>query len=185
MKTPTFDFEQLVDICRRTHEETHRSVVRAVDRSLVVRNWLFGWYIVEYEHGGADRREIYGVRLIERLSARLKAARIKGCSPTNLRKFRQFHVAYPEMQQTPSVASAEHTGIHCLSNPSWRVQAPIPSPRHDSKHDSPSAGPTMSRSWASPTQTRGASTRSRLPKTVGPCESWIGRSPAPCTNGSR
>ena len=42
-----FDFERLVVLCQRTHEETRRSAVRAIDRSLVVRNWLFGWYIVE------------------------------------------------------------------------------------------------------------------------------------------
>ena len=49
-----FDFERLVELCRHTHEETRRSAARAVDRSLVVRNWLFGWYIVEYEQRGAD-----------------------------------------------------------------------------------------------------------------------------------
>ena len=40
-----FDFEQLVQLCRQTHEETRQSAARAVDHSLVVRNWLFGWYI--------------------------------------------------------------------------------------------------------------------------------------------
>ena len=39
-----FDFERLVELCQQTHEETRRSAARAVDRSLVVRNWLFGWY---------------------------------------------------------------------------------------------------------------------------------------------
>ena len=48
--------ERLVELCRRAHEETRRSAARAVDRSLVVRNWLFGWYIVEYEGGGSARR---------------------------------------------------------------------------------------------------------------------------------
>ncbi len=28
---------------RRTHEKTLPSAMRAVDRSLVVLNWLFGW----------------------------------------------------------------------------------------------------------------------------------------------
>lgn len=37
-----FDFEHLVELCRRTHEETWQAASRAVDRSLVVRNWLFG-----------------------------------------------------------------------------------------------------------------------------------------------
>ena len=36
-----FDFGHLVDLCRRTHEETRRSAARAVDTYLVTRNWLF------------------------------------------------------------------------------------------------------------------------------------------------
>ena len=66
-----FDFDGLVELCRRTHEETRHAAVRAVDRSLVVRNWLFGWYIVEYEQHGADRAE-YGAQTLKRLSAALK-----------------------------------------------------------------------------------------------------------------
>ena len=74
----------------------------------MVRNWLFGWYIVEYEQHGADRAE-YGRGLIASLSCKLIAGEVKGCSPTNLRKFREFYLAYPEIQQTPSVESTEPT----------------------------------------------------------------------------
>ena len=62
-----FDFENLVELCRRTHKETQHSA-RAIDRSLVARNWLFGWYIVEYEQHGADRAE-YGSQTLRKLSA--------------------------------------------------------------------------------------------------------------------
>ena len=103
-----FDFENLVELCRRTHEETRHSAARAVDSSLVVRNYLFGWYIVEYEQHGADRAE-YGKRLIARLSDRLKSSGIKGGSPTNLWKFREFYHAYPEIPQTASVEFTEPT----------------------------------------------------------------------------
>ena len=65
-----FDFENLLELCRQTHEETRHWAARAVDRSLVVRNWLFGWYIVEYEQYGADRAE-YGTALIKSLAAKL------------------------------------------------------------------------------------------------------------------
>ena len=103
-----FDFDNLVELCRRTHEETRHSAARAVDRSLVARNWLFGWYIVEYEQHGADRAE-YGRGLIASLSGKLKAEEVKGCSLTNLRKFREFYLAYSEIQQIPSVESTEPT----------------------------------------------------------------------------
>ena len=100
-----FDFERLVELCRHTHEETRRSAARAVDRSLVMRNCLFGWYIVEYEGGGSARRELYGKELINRLSDRLRANGIKGCSPTSLRKCREFYQVFTEIQQTVSVGS--------------------------------------------------------------------------------
>ena len=40
---------------RRTREETRPLAARAIDRSLVVRNWLFVWHIVNYEQSGAGR----------------------------------------------------------------------------------------------------------------------------------
>ena len=43
------NFDHLVDLCRLTHEEMQKRAVRAVDLTLVVRNWLFGRYIVEHE----------------------------------------------------------------------------------------------------------------------------------------
>ena len=101
-----FDFENLVELCRRTHEETQRSAAHAVDRSLVVRNYLFGWYIIEYEQHGADRAE-YRNRLIARLSDQLKSSGIKGDSPTNLWMFREFYHAYPEIPQTASMELAK------------------------------------------------------------------------------
>ena len=98
-----FDFGHLVELCRRTHDESQRSAARAADTYLVTRNWLFGWYIVEYEEGGADRSRLYGKRLMARLSDELKSRGLKGCSPTNLRKFREFYRAYPDIRQTLSV----------------------------------------------------------------------------------
>lgn len=98
-------------LCQRTHEETRRSAARAIDRSLVVRNWLFGWYIVAFEGGGAARRELYGKELIARLAGRLRANGIKGCSPTNLWKCREFYEAFPGIPQTVSVQSRRPSEI--------------------------------------------------------------------------
>ena len=85
-----FDFENLVELCRRTHEKTRRLAARAVDRSLVARNWLFGWYIVEYEQHGADRAE-YGSQLLARVSSRLQEIGVKGSSMTRLKLYRRFY----------------------------------------------------------------------------------------------
>ena len=42
-----FGFQQLVDMCKQTHQEMQRRASRSVDAYLVARNWLFGGYIVE------------------------------------------------------------------------------------------------------------------------------------------
>ena len=88
-----FDFERLVELCRRTHEETRRSAAHAIDRSLVVRNWLFGWYIVEYEQSGADRAE-YGRRTLKKLSAALRVSIGRGFSVDVLEQMRRFYRNY-------------------------------------------------------------------------------------------
>ena len=85
-----FNFENLVALCRRTHDQTQRSAARAIDRSLVARNWLFGWYIVEYEQHGADRAE-YGSQILNRVSSRLQQIGIKGSSITRLKLYRRFY----------------------------------------------------------------------------------------------
>jgi hypothetical protein len=67
-----------------------------VNTALTLRNWVIGYYIVEYEQKGKDRAE-YGGKLIERLAARVKKAGIKGVSYRNLQLFKQFHSRYPQL----------------------------------------------------------------------------------------
>ncbi len=45
------EFQNLVELFRLTHEQSRKRAAKAIDTSLVVRNWLFGWYIVEFEQG--------------------------------------------------------------------------------------------------------------------------------------
>ena len=73
--------------------------IRSVSRSLTLRNWIIGYYIVEYEQNGKDRA-VYGDKLIEKLSREL--SHLKGISATNLRLFRTFYLMYPQIQQTVS-----------------------------------------------------------------------------------
>ena len=95
------NFDHLVELCRLTHEEMQKQAVRAVDLTLVVRNWLFGRYIVEYEQNGADRAA-YGAGLMDALTSRLKPFGIKGVSATRLRLYRSFYREYEAIQPTPS-----------------------------------------------------------------------------------
>ena len=102
------NFEKLVELCRRTHEETRHSAARAVDRSLVARNWLFGWYIVEYEQNGADRAK-YGAQTLRRLSAALKAKIGRGFSMDSLEQMRRFYLRYKNLIADLSETSKSET----------------------------------------------------------------------------
>lgn len=95
------NLENLVHLLAQTHQSLHQRANRAVDFALVVRNWLFGYHIVEFEQQGEDRAQ-YGQRLLDGLSRQLRAAGIPGCSVSNLKNFRRFYEAYPQIRQTLS-----------------------------------------------------------------------------------
>lgn len=71
---------------------------KAINQLLTFRNWLIGYYIVEYEQNGDDRAK-YGEKLIPTLVKKLNS---KGFSYTNLNIFRQFYIIFPEILQTVS-----------------------------------------------------------------------------------
>lgn len=81
----TPDFHGLVGLFEETHRALQARAARSVDVALVVRNWLFGHYIVEYEQGGADRAQLYSKALIDRLATALSGKGLRGIFPTNLR----------------------------------------------------------------------------------------------------
>ena len=103
-----FDFEQLVELCERTHEESRRSAARAIDRSLVARNWLFGWYIVEYEQQGADRAE-YGTQALKTLSVALNSKIGRGFSVDALERMRRFYLLYDNLLSESPVGEKSAT----------------------------------------------------------------------------
>jgi hypothetical protein len=97
-------YDKLIEILEKVHEQMQFRAARSVDLALVARNWLFGLYLVEYEQNGEDRA-LYGSKLIDSVSKELSDKKIKGISPTNLRKFREFYISYKQIQQTLSVKS--------------------------------------------------------------------------------
>ena len=57
-----FHFENLVKEIEQIHNHFQQQAVKAVNISLTLRNWLIGYYIVEFEQNGADRAN-YGGKL--------------------------------------------------------------------------------------------------------------------------
>src|ERR1051325_1088723 len=82
----------------------------AVNQALVIRNWLVGAYIVEFEQNGEDRAR-YGSELLEVLSRDLAGRGLQGLSTTNLKQSRQLYRAYPQIRQTVSDLFAGSTGL--------------------------------------------------------------------------
>jgi predicted nuclease of restriction endonuclease-like (RecB) superfamily len=99
------DFTDLLQVLTHTHRSLQQQAARSVDVALVVRNWLFGWYIVQFEQGNAEHAVLYGKKLMQRLAEGLSSRGISGASPTSLRQCRSFFLAYEKMQQTASVES--------------------------------------------------------------------------------
>jgi len=91
------NFNNLVIKIETTHQTLQSQAIKSVSSTLTIRNWLIGYYIVEYEQNGEDRAK-YGAKVIENLVKRLK--HIRGVSATNLRLFRTFYSNYPQISQT-------------------------------------------------------------------------------------
>jgi predicted nuclease of restriction endonuclease-like (RecB) superfamily len=89
-------FSKLIDRLFDTHLTMQVRAGSVVNQSHTLRNWLFGYYIVEFEQQGQDYAE-YGERLLYRIAAELKKSGLKGISYTNLTLFRRFYTFYPQI----------------------------------------------------------------------------------------
>ncbi len=56
--------------------------------------WKIRHYIVQFEQGGESQAEC-GDRLLVRLSKDLSLSYGRGCSLSDIKRFRQFYLAYP------------------------------------------------------------------------------------------
>ncbi|WP_196213026.1 PDDEXK nuclease domain-containing protein [Bacteroides cellulosilyticus] len=86
------NFEQLATIITDTHQQLQQSAVKAVNQHLTVRNWLIGFYIVEFEQNGEDRAA-YGEQLLKNLEQRINQ---KALSITLFQWSRKFYLSYPQ-----------------------------------------------------------------------------------------
>lgn len=96
------NFEQLIRTIEQAHEYLQNKAVSAINQSLTIRNWLFGFYIVEYEQNGEDRAK-YGVKLLQSIAGQLSGKGISGSSERNIRNYRQFYFVYPQVGSVLSV----------------------------------------------------------------------------------
>lgn len=92
-KKKEITFDELVKAVKATNEESQASALKAINRMLTMRNWLIGYYIVEFEQKGKDRAQ-YGDKLLKRLEVRVGKP---GLTVTTFKLSRSFYRLYPQM----------------------------------------------------------------------------------------
>lgn len=90
------ELKTLVSSIQSINTALRDNAAKAINKSVTARNWLIGYYIVNYEQHGEDRA-LYGERVLQALAERLND---EGLSYRNLRLFRQFYLAFPELSHT-------------------------------------------------------------------------------------
>ena len=95
---PALDFSALVAAIQQTHAHSAAAASRAVNTQLTLRNWVIGAYIHHYELHGADRAD-YGDRLLGKLAERLGTEQMARTQERELRRYRAFYVAYPQIRE--------------------------------------------------------------------------------------
>jgi predicted nuclease of restriction endonuclease-like (RecB) superfamily len=95
--SPPLDYAGLLAAVGQAHQTAQRHAVQAINVALTLRNWLIGYYIVEYEQQGSDRAR-YAERLLEILARDLRKQQGRGFGRSNLFTFRQFYLRYPIVQ---------------------------------------------------------------------------------------
>ena len=87
------NFDKLVSEIQHTTSHFRQNAIKAVNINLTLRNWIVGFYIVEFEQNGEDRA-IYGSKLLQKLAITID---VKGLTAPELSRCRQFYCAYPQI----------------------------------------------------------------------------------------
>lgn len=108
-------FKELIQALEGINTNLHQQAVRAVNVSLTLRNWFFGFYIYEFEQSGHDRAE-YGKGLLAKIAEEMKAFQIPNSQERELRRYRQFYLAYPQFGSLITDGSERDAGNNTLPN---------------------------------------------------------------------
>jgi predicted nuclease of restriction endonuclease-like (RecB) superfamily len=101
------DFTSLKQGIRAIAESFRKNTLVAINTHLTIRNWLIGFYIVEYEQNGEDRAK-YGLKLLQDIADGFNE---EGLSYRNLKLYRQFYKCYPQIGTHVPQFIREHFGV--------------------------------------------------------------------------
>ena len=105
------NFPQLSDNIRQAHKALQNNAMRAINQSITTRNWLVGFWIVEFEQNGEDRAQ-YGKKLLETLA---KSVNVKGLGKVTLSLCRKFYKLYPEIGDEVKKYLVKNEGVLSLN----------------------------------------------------------------------
>jgi predicted nuclease of restriction endonuclease-like (RecB) superfamily len=91
---PEANYQNLLVKISDTYQSGQVKATQAINTQLLETYWQIGQHIVEFEQGGNARAE-YGKALISNLAKDLSLLHGKGFSVSNVKRFRQFYLAYP------------------------------------------------------------------------------------------
>ena len=81
------------------HQAAQKSAAGTVNRLHVLRNWMVGYLIFEFEQRGEDRA-VYGQQMLKRMAADLAGSQFSGLGLSSLKGCRTFYRLYPQIGQS-------------------------------------------------------------------------------------
>ena len=98
------NIDNLANAIQHTNEYFLNRVQKQVDIALTLRNWIIGYYIVEYEQRGEDRAA-YGKKLYKEIADRIVSRGIKSIRERHLYLCKDLYKAYPQILRSASAKS--------------------------------------------------------------------------------
>ena len=112
------NFESLVGRINQVQDMLQAQTAHAINLAVTARNWLVGFYIVEFEQHGEDRAK-YGENLLKNLAKRLNR---RGLGERRLYEFRLTYIIYPQIGQVIADYIAKNNRQDILRLPTAKLQ---------------------------------------------------------------
>ena len=126
----------LVNVIKKTNQFFLAQVQKQVNTALTLRNWIIGYYIVEYEQYGKDR-SVYGANLYKTIMERLKKKGLSSLGERNLYLCKDFYTAYPYLLQAATAKQylSDFKQLPILQTPSAKLPSSKNQPIKDLRSD--------------------------------------------------
>ena len=95
------NYAALIKAISTTTAQLQGRAAATLNQALVIRNWMVGAWLIEFEQTGKDRAK-YGTRLLETLAHDLKERGLKGLDERSLLDCRTAYRFYPQIPATLS-----------------------------------------------------------------------------------